>query len=158
MVNKITNRITKLNIRDYGCMLRGYSRRIVEIINVSRESTTFIPARTEIRCQPDRDTGCAQGAGWGLQVRSLPADKAQFRPYDKFLDRTAPVTRHDGGMLISLLSSVLAGHMLLRRLFIGPEAEGCSHLWRYSSCLLAATLFSLGITGEYVGRDSTERC
>jgi hypothetical protein len=25
-------------------MLRGYSRRIVEIINISRESTTFIPA------------------------------------------------------------------------------------------------------------------
>ena len=43
-VNKITNRIAKLHIQDYGCMLRGYDRRIIDIINESRETTTFIPA------------------------------------------------------------------------------------------------------------------
>lgn len=44
LVNKATNRISGLHISDYGCMLRGYSRRIVDIIVQSRESTTFIPA------------------------------------------------------------------------------------------------------------------
>lgn len=44
IVNKLTNKIAKLNIKDYGCMLRGYNRRIIDIINISKESTTFIPA------------------------------------------------------------------------------------------------------------------
>mgnify|MGYP000352713068 CR=1 FL=1 len=38
-VNRMTNRISGLHISDYGCMLRGYSRRIVDIIVQSREST-----------------------------------------------------------------------------------------------------------------------
>ncbi|HPK06203.1 MAG TPA: glycosyltransferase, partial [Aminivibrio sp.] len=44
IVNSITNRITGLRLNDYGCMLRGYRRDIVNIINQSCESTTFIPA------------------------------------------------------------------------------------------------------------------
>ncbi len=43
IVNSITNRITGLRLNDYGCMLRGYRRDIVNIINQSCESTTFIP-------------------------------------------------------------------------------------------------------------------
>ncbi|HOC82631.1 MAG TPA: glycosyltransferase family 2 protein, partial [Synergistales bacterium] len=44
VVNRITNRITGLNLHDYGCMLRAYSRRVVDLINSCPESTTFIPA------------------------------------------------------------------------------------------------------------------
>ena len=44
VVNRITNRITGLNLHDYGCMLRAYSRRVVDLINRCPESTTFIPA------------------------------------------------------------------------------------------------------------------
>ena len=56
------------------------------------------------------------------------------------------------GMLISLLSSVLVIYMLLRRLFIGPEAEGLFTLMAIQFMLTGITLFSLGITGEY-GQD-----
>ena len=44
IVNKIMNRVTGFSLRDYGCMLRGYSREIIDIINECNEVSTFIPA------------------------------------------------------------------------------------------------------------------
>ena len=44
IVNRVTNRITGLSLHDYGCMLRGYRRDVIDIINEAAESTTFIPA------------------------------------------------------------------------------------------------------------------
>lgn len=44
IVNKIMNKVTGFSIHDYGCMLRGYSREIIDIINECGEVSTFIPA------------------------------------------------------------------------------------------------------------------
>ena len=44
LVNRIMNSVTGFSLRDYGCMLRGYSRGIVDIINECGEVSTFIPA------------------------------------------------------------------------------------------------------------------
>ena len=44
IVNKIMNKVTGFSLRDYGCMLRGYSREIIDIINECNEVSTFIPA------------------------------------------------------------------------------------------------------------------
>ena len=44
IVNKLMNRVTGFSLRDYGCMLRGYSREIIDIINECNEVSTFIPA------------------------------------------------------------------------------------------------------------------
>lgn len=43
-VNRIMNSVTGFSIHDYGCMLRGYSRGIIDIINECGEVSTFIPA------------------------------------------------------------------------------------------------------------------
>ena len=44
LVNKLMNKVTGFTLHDYGCMLRGYSRGIVDIINECGEVSTFIPA------------------------------------------------------------------------------------------------------------------
>lgn len=44
LINRIMNAVTGFALRDYGCMLRGYSRGIVDIINECGEVSTFIPA------------------------------------------------------------------------------------------------------------------
>ena len=44
LVNRIMNSVTGFSIHDYGCMLRGYSRTIIDIINECGEVSTFIPA------------------------------------------------------------------------------------------------------------------
>ncbi len=153
MVNKFTNRIARLNIRDYGCMLRGYSRRIVDIINISRESTTFIPALGQkFAANPieipvahrEREMGTSK---YGLfQLIRLNFDLMTSFSIVPLQFVTM------AGMLISLLSSLLVLYMILRRIFVGPEAEGLFTLMAIQFMLTGITLFSLGITGEYVGR------
>ena len=153
LVNKLTNRIARLNIKDYGCMLRGYSRRIVEIINISKESTTFIPALGQkFAANPieipvahrEREMGTSK---YGIfQLIRLNFDlmtSFSIVPL-QFVTMT--------GMLISALSFILVCYMLLRRLFLGPEVEGVFTLMAIQFMLTGITLFSLGITGEYVGR------
>ncbi len=44
IANRITNLITGFRISDYGCMLRGYSREIVEEILKVKRNDIFIPA------------------------------------------------------------------------------------------------------------------
>jgi undecaprenyl-phosphate 4-deoxy-4-formamido-L-arabinose transferase len=153
LVNKLTNRIARLDIRDYGCMLRGYSRRIVDIINISRETTTFIPALGQkFAASPieipvahrEREMGTSK---YGLfQLIRLNFDLMTSFSIVPLQFVTM------AGMLISVFSSLLVLYMLLRRLFLGPEAEGLFTLMAIQFMLTGITLFSLGITGEYVGR------
>jgi hypothetical protein len=43
-VNRVTAVITRMKLTDFGCMLRAYSRDVVEEINRCHEASTFIPA------------------------------------------------------------------------------------------------------------------
>ena len=44
LMNRLRERITRIRMTDQGCMLRAYSRDIVQAINECREVSTFIPA------------------------------------------------------------------------------------------------------------------
>src|SRR5262245_25822934 len=43
-INRLRERTTRIRMADHGCMLRAYSRNIVDTINRSREVNTFVPA------------------------------------------------------------------------------------------------------------------
>src|SRR4051812_18163769 len=43
-MNVVRGKITRIHMTDQGCMLRAYSRGIVDAINACREVSTFIPA------------------------------------------------------------------------------------------------------------------
>src|SRR5450631_1103882 len=43
-MNRVRERITKIKMTDQGCMLRSYSRDVIEAINSCSEVNTFIPA------------------------------------------------------------------------------------------------------------------
>src|SRR5262245_29063737 len=44
IVNRVTAAMTRMRLTDFGCMLRAYSRDVVEEINRCDEASTFIPA------------------------------------------------------------------------------------------------------------------
>src|SRR5260364_4615 len=44
LMNWLRERITHIRLTDHGCMLRGYSRRIVNRMNAYGETNIFIPA------------------------------------------------------------------------------------------------------------------
>ncbi|NDA85667.1 MAG: glycosyltransferase, partial [Burkholderiaceae bacterium] len=43
-MNRLRENITRITMTDQGCMLRGYSRRIVDLVRQCDENNTFIPA------------------------------------------------------------------------------------------------------------------
>ena len=56
------------------------------------------------------------------------------------------------GGLIALVSLSLVVFLLVRRLILGPEAEGVFTLFAIAFFLIGVTLLGLGVVGEYVGR------
>ena len=56
------------------------------------------------------------------------------------------------GIAISLLSFVFVVFLAIRRLIVGPEAEGLFTLFGIAFFLIGVTLFGIGLLGEYIGR------
>jgi undecaprenyl-phosphate 4-deoxy-4-formamido-L-arabinose transferase len=56
------------------------------------------------------------------------------------------------GIGISLLSSLFVVFLAIRRIVVGPEAEGLFTLFGIAFFLIGLTLFGVGLLGEYVGR------
>jgi undecaprenyl-phosphate 4-deoxy-4-formamido-L-arabinose transferase len=56
------------------------------------------------------------------------------------------------GIVISILSIGFVLILAVRRLMIGPEAEGLFTLFGIAFFLIGVTLFGIGLLGEYIGR------
>ena len=56
------------------------------------------------------------------------------------------------GFVISILSICFVIFLAIRRLVVGPEAEGLFTLFGIAFFLIGITLFGIGLLGEYVGR------
>ncbi|MGC9372348.1 MAG: glycosyltransferase [Thermovirgaceae bacterium] len=153
LANIATNRITGLKLHDYGCMFRAYNRRVVNLINSCPETTTFIPALAqkfamnpaEIEVQhSQREKGTSKYGIFRLV-------RLNFDLMTGFsLMPLQAVTML--GVTIAGLSLFFSLYMLMRRLFIGPEAEGLFTLMTINFFLIGVTMFCVGITGEYTGR------
>lgn len=152
-VNVITNRITGLSLHDYGCMLRGYNRDIADIIGEADETSTFIPALAQkFAVNPIEIEVAHSERGFGTSKYSLfRLIRLNFDLMTGFsLVPLQAVTMT--GMIVSVLSLIFAVFMFIRRLVIGPEAEGVFTLLAINFLLMGVTIFCVGITGEYIGR------
>ena len=153
VVNRVSNRITGLAIRDYGCMLRGYDRRIVDLINQCRETTTFLPALAQKFAQSPVDipVGHAEREHGTSKYGLYRLVRLNFDLMTGFsLVPLQAVTLM--GLLVSALSVLFGLFLVLRRLLVGAEAEGLFTLMALNFFLLGVLLFGIGISGEYVGR------
>jgi undecaprenyl-phosphate 4-deoxy-4-formamido-L-arabinose transferase len=56
------------------------------------------------------------------------------------------------GIAISVLSGFFVVFLAIRRLMVGPEAEGLFTLFAIAFFLIGITLFGIGLLGEYIGR------
>ena len=152
-VNRLTNRITGLALHDYGCMLRGYRRDIIDIINESSETTTFIPALAQkFATNPiEIDVGHNEREMGESKYSLFRLIRLNFDLMTGFsLVPLQAVTM--AGILISALSFLFAAFMFIRRLIVGPEAEGVFTLLAILFLLMGVTISCIGIEGEYVGR------
>ncbi|EFC90636.1 glycosyl transferase family 2 [Dethiosulfovibrio peptidovorans DSM 11002] len=153
MVNTVTNRITGLRLHDYGCMLRGYDRRIVDLILLCRETTTFIPALGQkFAVNPVeitvRHSERAKGESkYGL-FRLIRLNFDLMTGFSIAPLQAVTVT----GMTVAAMSLLFTAFLILRRIIVGPEAEGLFTLMAINFFLMGVTMISVGIGGEYIGR------
>jgi len=152
-VNKITSRITGIELRDYGCMLRAYHRSIIENIKKCQETTTFIPALahsfaanpTEIEVgHEERIAGTSKYTLYRLLRLNFDLMTGfSVVPLQIFAFL---------GFLIALVSLGFGVLLAVRRVVIGPEAQGLFTLFDILFFMVGVLMFGVGILGEYVGR------
>jgi len=156
-VSKISNvvreRITKIEMRDQGCMLRAYKRNIIRLIVESNESTPFVTVLAQYFASNPTEIEVAHEERHG-GVSNYNLYKLIRYNFDLFTGFSlVPLQLFTiFGMILSALSGVLVLILALRRIFIGPESEGLFTLFGILFLLVGVTITGLGIIGEYVGR------
>ncbi len=152
-MNWVRERITSVRLTDHGCMLRGYSRRITDMINNYNETNIFIPALgysfatnpTEIEVgHAERFAGDSKYSLYGLIRLSFDLVTGFSVAPLQWLSFI--------GILLSSGSAALFILLTVRRLILGAELEGVFTLFAITFFLLGVILFSLGLLGEYIGR------
>jgi undecaprenyl-phosphate 4-deoxy-4-formamido-L-arabinose transferase len=153
VLNKIRERTTRIHMRDQGCMLRAYRRNIIELITASQETSTFIPAlATSFAAHPaevevEHAARAAGESKYGLyQLIRLNFDLMtgfSILPLQVFTFF---------GFVVSILSLLFVVYLFIRRLMIGPEAEGVFTLFAILYFLVGVGIMGLGVIGEYIGR------
>jgi len=143
----------KLRMEDEGCMLRAYSRQIVDLMASTGESSTFIPALALTYASNPTEVGVAHA--------ERSAGTSSYNLYKLIRYNFDLVTGFSVfplqmftmiGLVISLCSFAFVIFLFARRLIVGPEVEGVFTLFAIMFFLLGIVLFGLGIVGEYVGR------
>jgi undecaprenyl-phosphate 4-deoxy-4-formamido-L-arabinose transferase len=155
IINVIARKITKVNMSDWGCMLRAYRRNIVERMVNCHEHSTFIPALatyfskkvTEIEVvHQTRHAGESH-----YSLRKLI--NLQFDLVSSFSDFPLKFILYAGiGMAILGISfGIVLG---IARIIYGARwaAEGVFTLFSILFAFVGFQFFALGVMGEYIGR------
>lgn len=155
IVNRAAQKATGVKMNDYGCMLRAYSRPIVQAMLQCHERSTFIPilansfARrtTEVEVRhSERAAGASKYSIWKLI--NLQFDL--LTSMTTFPLRVLSVL----GTLISLAGIGFGLFLFVMRLVFGPAwaAEGVFTLFALLFIFIGAQFIGMGLLGEYIGR------
>src|SRR5271155_5508179 len=152
-VNKLREWITPVRITDQGCMMRGYSRFVVQALNQTREVNTFIPALASLYAMNPIEVPIAH--------EERHAGQSKYSLYSLIRLNFDLITGFSVvplqlfsmiGMAVATMSALLVAYLFVRRLIVGPEAEGVFTLFGVVFFLIGVALFGIGLLGEYVGR------
>lgn len=152
-MNRLRERITHVKMTDQGCMLRAYSRAIIDTINRTSEVNTFIPALAYTFAHNPTEVV--------VEHEERAAGESKYSLYKLIRLNFDLVTAFSivplqmfslAGIAVSLLSAAFFVFLVIRRLIVGPEAEGLFTLFAILFFLIGIALFGIGLLGEYVGR------
>ena len=153
LVNRVTAAITRMRLTDLGCMLRAYSREVVEEINRCDEASTFIPALGQSFARRPAEVPVAHAPRrHGTSAYSLY--RLVRLNFDLMTGFSLVPLQAFGllGTLVAFGGIAFGVFLLVRRLIVGAEVEGVFTLFAILFTLLGVAMAGLGIVGEYVGR------
>ncbi len=155
LTNRIITRISGIKLRDFGCMLRGYSRAVVQGILANPEYRTFIPALAtffagnpvEIPVRHE-DRAAGRSKYSILKLFSLQLDL--MTGFSMWPLRILFLV----GSGLAVTGILLAALLVIMRIALGPGwgAQGVFTLFAALFFFVGAQFFALGLLGEYIGR------
>lgn len=153
LANKIRERITNIRMIDQGSMMRAYSRQIVEQIVLTGGNSPYIPAIAHyLATNPiEVPVGHEQRAAGESRYNVYKLLRLNFDLITSFSIVPLQIFTMVG-MALSAASTLLVVYLGLRRIFLGPEAEGIFTLFAILFLLVSVTMTGLGLIGEYIGR------
>ncbi|MEA3118991.1 MAG: undecaprenyl-phosphate 4-deoxy-4-formamido-L-arabinose transferase [Paraburkholderia sp.] len=152
-MNRLRERITRIRMTDQGCMLRAYSRQIIDTINRCGEVNTFIPALAYTFAQNPIEVEVAHEERF--------AGESKYSLYSLIRLNFDLVTGFSVvplqwlsfiGVIMSMGSAGLFLLLVIRRFVIGAEVQGVFTLFAITFFMLGVIIFALGLLGEYIGR------
>jgi undecaprenyl-phosphate 4-deoxy-4-formamido-L-arabinose transferase len=152
-MNRLRESITRIKMTDQGCMLRAYHRTIIDTINRCREVHTFIPALayTFSRNPTEIEVGHEERAAGESKYSLYHLLRLNFDLITGF--SVVPLHLFSmAGFVLAIGSAFFVVFLFLRRLILGPEAEGVFTLFGIVFFLIGVMLLGIGLLGEYVGR------
>jgi undecaprenyl-phosphate 4-deoxy-4-formamido-L-arabinose transferase len=157
LMNRLRERITSIRMTDQGCMLRAYSREVIDALNRCRETNTFIPALayTFARNPAEIEVAHEERAAGISKYSMLKLVRLNFDLMTGF--SIAPLQFFSVlGMLIAAGSVLLYLFVMAERMLLaGSLREALAALWDrdiLAYFLIGLQLFGVGLLGEYVGR------
>ena len=156
LANRLRERTTRIKMTDQGCMLRAYSRPIVDAIVQSREISTFIPALgyTFAHSPVEITVAFDERAAGNSKYSVVKLLRLNFDLLTAF--STVPLQWFSlVGMATSFGAIVFYVGLMLKRALAGDIEGGLHALFDrdiLAFILIGMVLFGIGLLGEYVGR------
>jgi undecaprenyl-phosphate 4-deoxy-4-formamido-L-arabinose transferase len=155
LVNHMTRRMSGIKLRDFGCMLRGYSRAIVKIISARGEMGTFIPALASLYARNPVEIPVAHESRHAGQSKY-----SLFKLLRLHLDLVTGFSMAPlrilfmAGLGIAATGILFGVTLLVLRFVFGEQwaAQGVFTLFAVLFVFVGAQFFAFGILGEYIGR------
>jgi undecaprenyl-phosphate 4-deoxy-4-formamido-L-arabinose transferase len=155
IINMVARKITRVSMRDWGCMLRCYSLPVVQRMIQCHEHATFIPALATVFAKRVTEIEVAHeerhGGKSNYPLRKLI--NLQFDLVASFSDLPMKLIMY-GGILMSLIGVCFGAFLAVERLVYGARwaAEGIFTLFAVLFVFVGLQFFALGVIGEYIGR------
>jgi len=153
LVNWVRRHMTNIEMTDQGCMLRAYSRNVVNGIVRSGAVNTFIPALAYSLAQKPTEVPVAHE-----ERHAGTSNYSVYRLIRLNFDlityfTTAPLQIFTiFAMFCSAFSFLLVIVLGTRRLYIGAEEGGIFTLFGILFFLISVCMVGIGLIGEYMGR------
>ena len=153
LMNRMRERMTHIQMTDQGCMLRAYSREIVDAINSTSEINTFIPALAYLYAAHPTEVVVehSERQAGESKYSLLRLIRLNFDLVTGF--SVAPLQIFSFvGVLIAAGSLALFVWLMIDRIIHGPDVQGVFTLFAIAFFFIGVLLVGIGILGEYVGR------
>lgn len=155
MINQVVKKTTGVMMHDYGCMLRGYRRSVINAMLQCRERSTFIPvlANSFAKRTGEIEVSHSERSVGESKYSIFKLVNLQFDLLTSMTTTPLRLLTYLGA-LISFLGIGFGLALLVGRVILGDDwgEQGIFTLFAILFVFVGAQFMAMGLLGEYIGR------